>query len=215
MKILFNYTTRTRPEWFERGLNSILENVESENFVVLVSIDLDDDSMREMVRKYMTHDKIRFVYGTSTGKVNAINRDIDLFDEWDILVNMSDDMVFTQRGFDAIIRNSFDNLDQCLHFADNIHFDRLITLSILGRDYYNRFGYVYHPDYVSVWCDNETTEVSRLLGCYKFINYTIYEHLHPATGKVAMDAQYHHTESFGGHDEATYQRRLKLNFDLN
>jgi hypothetical protein len=215
MKILFNYTTRTRPDWFERGLRSIVDNVESDNYIVLVSIDLDDDSMREMVKKYMTNDKIRFIYGTSTGKVNAINRDVDLFDEWDILVNMSDDMIFTQKGFDTIIRNSFDNLDQCIHFPDTIHFDKLITLSVLGRDYYDRFGYVYHPEYISVWCDNETTEVARLLGCYKFVNCWIYEHLHPATGKISMDAQYHYTESFAGHDESIFQKRQQQKFDLN
>lgn len=214
MKILFNYTTRTRPEWFERGLNTILQNVESDNFIVLVSIDLDDHSMREMVKKYITHDKIRFVYGTSKNKIDAINRDVDLIEEWDILVNMSDDMIFTVQGFDNIIREYFDTLDKCLHFPDGYAKDIIITMSILGREYYNRFGYVYHPDYCSLYCDNETTDVAKILKKYRYIPQQIFEHLHPVTGAAEMDAQYHHTESFHGVDRETYEARKARNFDL-
>ena len=194
-------------------MNSIIDNCISENYQILVSVDELDESMFGMEEKYKNNSKVVFCKGVNNNKIFAINRDVNLFTDWDILVNMSDDMVFTQNGFDDIIRAEFDNLEQCLHFPDG-NTTAIITMSILGRKFYDRFGYVYHPDYVSLFCDNETTEVAKILGCYKFINKNIFSHLHPAWAKAASDEQYRHTESFWGVDEATYNRRKANNFDL-
>jgi hypothetical protein len=29
---------------------------------------------------------------------------------------------------------------------------RLATIPVLGRKYHERFGFVYHPDYRTLWC---------------------------------------------------------------
>ena len=212
MRILFKFTTRSRPHLFSRGMKSIFDNVSSDNFHILVSADIDDASM--LKHDYMEHPKVTTIWGHSTGKINAINRDVKEFiGGWDILVNMSDDMVFTAVGFDNIIRVAFDNLGQCLHFPDG-NTTEIITLSILGKDFYNRFGYIYNPEYCSLWCDNEQTDVAKVIGAYKFIDRQIFEHRHPAVGKAQMDVQYYHTESFYQSDKNTYQRRKSVNFGL-
>jgi hypothetical protein len=194
-------------------MDSIINNCTSENYQILVSIDEDDKTMFGIDEQYKENSKVVFCKGENRNKIFAINRDLDVITDWDILVNMSDDMVFHQYGFDAHIRGEFDNLDQCLHFPDG-NTTALITMSILGRKFFDRFGYIYHPDYVSLFCDNEQTEVSQILGCYKFINKNIFSHLHPAWAKAASDEQYRHTESFWGVDEATFHRRRANNFDL-
>jgi len=85
-----------------------------------------------------------------------------------------------QKGFDNIIREEFyKNLDQFVHFPDGFTADRLATMSIMGREYYNRFKYIYHPDYISLWCDNEAMEVAKMLGCYTYVDKNIFQHLHP------------------------------------
>ena len=213
MKILFKYTTRSRPEFFKRGMDSIINNCISESYQILVSVDTDDESMVGMEEHYKNNTKVVFCKGLSTGKINAINRDMDAITDWDILVNMSDDMVFTQNGFDAHIRGAFDNLDQCLHFPDG-NTTAIITMSILGRKFYDRFGYIYHPSYKSLFCDNEQTEVAKILGCYKFIDKSIFSHLHPAWAKAESDEQYRRTEAFWGDDEWMYKQRKARNFDL-
>ena len=62
------------------------------------------------------------------------------------------------KGFDSIIRNEmqklFPDTDGILWFFDGWRKD-LNTLCILGRKYYDRFGYIYHPDYNSFWSDAE------------------------------------------------------------
>lgn len=55
-RILIKYTSRSRPENFERGLKSIIDNVNEPNELrVLVSLDLDDDRLKEyedLLQKY-------------------------------------------------------------------------------------------------------------------------------------------------------------------
>jgi hypothetical protein len=194
-------------------MDSIINNCVSENYQILVSVDEDDASMFGMEEQYKNNSKVVFCKGGNRNKIYAINRDLEKITDWDILVNMSDDMLFTVYGFDAHIRDAFDNLDQCLHFPDG-NTKHLITMSILGRKYFDRFGYIYHPDYVSLFCDNEQMEVSQILGCYKYIDKDIFAHLHPAFGKAASDEQYNHTESFWNVDQATFSRRKELNFGL-
>lgn len=226
MRILFKFATRSRPELFERGIRSIIDNCISDDYIILVSYDNDDHTMVNVRESHYKNTVLSA--GTSLNKVHAINRDISAMPDWDILVNMSDDMLFTKKGFDEVIRNNFAldlsmemgmtyaaryNLDQCLHFPDGNRND-LITMSIMGVDYYNRFSYIYHPDYKSLYCDNEQTDVAMLLGKYKYVDENIVEHLHPAYGKAAMDTQYVHTESLGGEDKITYERRKLKHFDL-
>lgn len=211
MKLLFKYTSRSRPELFERGLKSIIDNCVSNQYKILVTVDENDASMF----KYWNDPRITTIIGESKNKVDAINRDVNEFIyDWGVLVNMSDDMIFTQKGFDNIIRDSFENTDQCIHFPDGSTGDRLISMSILGRDYYKRFNYIYNPEYVSLYCDNETMDVAKILGKYKFVNENIFLHLHPAHGNALNDNQYRYTESFHPIDQATYLKRKAMNYGL-
>ena len=137
-------------------------------------------------------------FATIKNKIDAINRDMDLFEGWDILINTSDDMHFEIKGFDEIIRQDFqNNYDQVIHYSDGNQHGNIMTLSIMGAEYYNRFKYIYHPDYKSLWCDVEATEVAHLLGKYKYMgDYKIlFRHMHPAWGLSEYDEQYRKTES--------------------
>ena len=213
MRILFKFTTRSRPDLFRRGMQSIIENCVSDNYHILVTVDDDDESMKQEFHFPNTTIKS----GKSKNKIDAINRDMDFITDWDILVNMSDDMVFTKKGFDDVIRNQFTFRgsgynDLCLHFPDGNRND-LITMTIIGREYYDRFNYIYHKDYISLYCDNEMTDVAKMLGCYKYVDEQILHHLHPAYSKGSFDAQYAKTESYSGVDQQTYNRRKALNFE--
>lgn len=215
MKILFKYTTRSRRTNFHRGLDSIVNNLnDKDNYHVLISIDSDDKTMEPIPVLNCNH---TYMIDDSKSKVDAINRDINEFTyDWDILVNFSDDQIFTKRGFDDTIREQFyKSPDQFIHFPDGFTGDRLATMSIMDRKYYNRFNYIYHPDYKSLWCDNEAMEVAKILGCYSYVDQDIFKHLHPVwIGNHADDAQYRHTESYHPVDNATYLRRKQNNFDL-
>jgi hypothetical protein len=135
---------------------------------------------------------------------------------------MSDDMVFTQWGFDDIIRTDmqkyFPDSDGVLHYPDGTPVqDKIITMSIMGYKYFKRFNYIYHPEYRSLWCDLEFTEVSKKLGKYKYLpNTHILKHNHSvwSGGKEKYDALMTRNESFYHKDKEVYFKRLANNFDL-
>jgi hypothetical protein len=221
LKLLFKLTTRSRYARAIEALDSIYNNlVNKEDFHVIVSMDVDDLEMAkpEVVEVLNKYKNLTHYYGISYSKVNAINRDVSLAPEYDVLVNWSDDQYATCFGFDDIIReamqNNFPDTDGVTHFPDTITGDLLITLSIIGKKYMDRFNYIYHPSYISLFCDNEFGDVAKKLGKYVFIDKSIYIHKHPAFGLVPTDEQYIHTESFYSQDGANYQERKSNNFYL-
>jgi hypothetical protein len=215
LHIAFKFTTRSRPDLFHRGMKSIIDNLsDKENYSILVTCDSDDKTMIDAWKQYPTK-KVQFVYGTSFSKIDAINRDLQYLNcEFDILINMSDDMVFVKHGFDEVIRADFENdTDLCLHYPDGYRND-IITMAILGKEYFNRFGYIYHWKYTSLYCDNEMTDVAKMLDAYKFNEALIFKHLHPSNEKdVKLDAQYQFTESFYHIDKDVYENRKSTNFE--
>jgi len=233
MKILIKYPTRSRPEQFLTVVEKMVTMAkEPENIKFLVSFDTDDETMTGAIiqRAAKLHNDITFVAGTSRSKVHAINRDMDISGEWDIVMIASDDMIPRVEHWDDVIRTNFRsyaigsegivlfneyNLDQALWFFDGYQ-HRICTLSIMGKDYYNRFNYLYHPDYTSLWCDNEYTDVAVQLGKIKHFPDTIlFEHIHPAWGKgLQMDELYRRNEGYFKKDEAVYFKRKSINFGL-
>lgn len=220
-RILFKYTSRSRPAQFKRGLLSIIDNCDSQNYRILCSLDEDDRTLPTYQTEISScnNPNILVVTGTSKNKVDAINRDLPEYSEnWDILINMSDDMLFMQKGFDQIIRRdffeAFPDLDGFVHYPDKNAGPLLATMSIFGKPYYSRFGYIYHPEYTSLWCDNEAMEVAKKLNRYKYFERSLFDHLHPAYRKSNSDEQYRLTESFFQVDNLIFRKRQRNNFDL-
>ena len=226
-KILFKYASRSRNEKFFEGLDNILNNLNDlNNFCILCSLDADDETMNnqqsikritEYVKKYPANIVVKF--GKSKNKIDAINRDVNDFKErfdFDILVNFSDDMQFIVQSFDKTIREKFyiayPNLDGNIYFNDGFVGDAISTMSIIGRKYYDKFNYIYHPSYHSLWCDNEYTMVAKTEKKIVYFDEKIYIHNHPANIGGFIDTQLMKTESFNEIDRENFNKRLTNKF---
>ena len=224
MRILYPFASRSRPKKFIDCIENIYINSRTEDYVILASLDTDDTTMNNetMIEKMKCYDKLYPIWGTSISKVNAINRAMIAAPEFDILINMSDDMMFVKEGFDTDIIDAmtehFQDTDGVLHFNDGNQRDNVMTMTIYGRKFYERFNYIYHPSYESLFCDNEQTKVAKMLKKYKYMgdNNIIFKHFHPAWGLASMDAQYEKTESktMWNKDELNFMSRQRNNFDL-
>lgn len=224
--ILYKLATRSRPNRLAETLESIHNNSSNSNYLVLVSIDEDDESMQKYIDDKelglgYPHLNVVVVNGTSKNKIDAINRDVEKVTEkwgikWDILVNISDDMLITSNRFDSVLRSAFtETTDLFLHLPDGFVNESLPTMSIMGEDYYKRFGYIYHSSYESVYCDNEAMDVAKMLNKHLYINLHLFTHNHPANvGRHLWDAQYERTESQSAHtkDCLNYAHRKSLLF---
>lgn len=218
MTILFNLASRSRPDKFFETLDNITRNCSSDDYIIMAKLDLDDDSMNnpEVKQRLTSYFKVLPQWGNSSSKIAAINRDINDADcPWDILINMSDDMRWGTFGFDDIIRQHMPvNLDGFLHVPDDYAKDRVCTTSIVGYRYYQRDMYVYHPDYYSMWCDDEATEVAKARGCYIQVLSIQLDHLHYTNmGKAPKDALYRRNDTYLA-DKRIYEERKARGFDL-
>lgn len=223
-KILIKFPTRERPEKFFQVLNLYYQKAKDiNNIEFLISCDEDDSTMNnpDVIRRLNNskkHINLNYYFGNSKTKVQAINADVENCQNWDILLLASDDMIPVCDGYDQIIRDDMfthhRNGDGVLWYNDGNR-DDINTLCIFGKTYYERFNYIYNPEYTSLWCDNEFTEVSLFLGKCAKINKTIIEHAHPAYQKANFDRLYAKNESFSKKDEDVYNKRKIKNFDLN
>lgn len=224
MKFLFKYPSRQRPETFQRILNRYYEFLSGKHeYEFIVSLDEDDSSMNNKpMRNFMKgKDNLHFYYGNNKSKIQAINADMDKAQsDWDILFLISDDMRPKVKEFDDIIAqnmaNFFPEKDALLHYNDGRVGKRIVTLTVMGRKMYDHLGYIYHPDYISLWCDNEQTEVARNMKKYKYFDRVIVHHdWHGARNDKARDALYNRNESYFNIDKKMYEKRKKYGFPKN
>jgi len=230
MHILVKYASRSRPARFFEGLHNIIDMAADKgNITIAPALDVDDYTMfsagdflpeikaeLEKVRSKIHYPHLQISIGRSKSKIDAINRET-IVDDWDILVNFSDDMRFTVYGWDELIREGFrcNGPDKFLHFPDSTARNMLCTMTIIDRKYYDRDGYIYHPSYKSLWCDNEAQEAAKLRGCYVYMGTQIFDHYHPAYGLADWDEQYRRQQALWAEDELNYIYRKSKNFLLD
>ena len=185
MNILVKWPTRQRPGEFLAALTQWRRLASRRNTVrYIISIDADDASMQSLVPRagLAAMPDVRVFTGPAgRSKIQACNadlpggrtQDVPAWSDFtpDALLLASDDMLPQHHDWDAIVAREmarhFPALDGAIHFNDGYHGqDKLITLSMMGWNLYRRFGYVYHPAYRSFYCDNEFTDVVRMIGKY-------------------------------------------------
>jgi len=217
--ILMKVTSRGRPEELIRCIQSYLDMAQNtKDMVWLFSFDADDDKyMLSRIDNKLAHmiDKkqLHVVFGTSTDKINAINRDVnELQAKWDILLNISDDQLPIVKNYDEHIRQIFNayGLDKSLWYSDG-HQDKINTMEVVGFDYYQRDKFIYDPRFKSFFCDNLATEVANKRGCLIKNKQCIIEHIHPGwvAGKMKYDELYKRNDTYWNEDKETYARIIK------
>lgn len=221
MRLLIKFPTRARPEKFFACLKSYVRLMsEGSEYKIAVSCDADDSAMNNFstLNHLRQFSNLYFYFGDSKSKIEAINKDVDKHFDFDILLLASDDMFPQIEGYDAVIRSCmqkyFPNTDGVLWFYDGCQ-ARVNTLVIMGRKYYERFGYIYHPSYKSLFCDNEFTDVSKSLKKYVYIDSVIIKHIHPLHNSGGtLDALYEKNESYWHEDEENYKKRYAIRWGL-
>jgi hypothetical protein len=221
MKLLIKFPTRGRKQKFFKVFNHYQNLCEDlDNTYFLVTLDNDDEDMKlsEVEEMLNTFKNVKVIYGDSTSKIHAVNRDIEMINDWDIFLLASDDMIPKVKGYDNIIRNKmkefYPDTDGILWFNDGHQENRLNTLCILGKKYYDRFGYIYYPEYKSVWCDNEFMMVGDLLGKQTYFDEVIIEHEHPDWGYGKRDTIHRTNSENESHDRNLFTTRKNNNFYL-
>jgi len=220
-RLLIKMATRARYEQFFFTLDRYYEKLSEQNpYHFVISCDLDDPVMNspKAIEKFATYPHLSVYYGNNQSKIEACNADIDKHPDFDILILASDDMIPVVEGFDRFIvsLNSlyFPDYSGAIHFNDGCQGTRVNTLPIIGKKYYDTFGYIYNPQYKSFFCDDEMTQVSRLLNKSIYVSQVIIEHHHPSIGNAPNDELYQVNSRFWEQDKMVYNARRSMNFGL-
>jgi hypothetical protein len=197
MNILIKFPTRGRPERFTHALDKYINlAANKDKLSFLVSVDEDDQTVTPaFIQATMSkHPRIQVCIGRSENKIHAINRDMEKAPPYDILLLASDDMVPECQAYDETIRNTmamhFPDTDGVLWFNDGYQGPALNTLCIIGKKYYDRFGYIYYPGYKSFFCDNEFTAKAKQLNKQIYFDLILIRHFHVVKDMSLMDDTY-------------------------
>ncbi len=225
MKILVKYPSRGRPKLFWKTLEGYLDKMSCKHYVqFLFSFDNDDQAMKneEITSRldglWDANYNLSYHYGNSKSKIQACNADIEKAKcNWQVLILVSDDMECVTQGWDDVVAKDMEKYfpDQSggLWYPDGRQ-KRLCTLSIMGRKLYDYYGYVYHPDYKSQWCDNEFHETATQLGKLQFIDNVIIKHqwCKNQNGKIEKDELFIKNAAKVSEDKQLFAKRKELNF---
>lgn len=185
---------RTRHNWISRAEMPI---------EYLFSFDCDDDTIPKSVNGLMLPNK---------SAIEAINNAVK-FVSGDLIIVVSDDFSEPPKGWDRMLLNQLEGCsDFIVKTQDGIQ-KTLITLPIMDREYYNRFGYIYYPEYQHLFADTEMTVVGHMLG--KVINSNILiPHYHYSTGMTQKDAINEKNDATNAQGEALFNKRKEINFGI-
>jgi len=172
-KLIVKFPSRNRPAKFRDILDNYTSRISGKHEVrFVISMDTDDETMNnDEIKNYLESLRdsgidLVYYYGDSKTKVEACNADL-AGEKGDVIMLISDDMVLQQDNYDDIILSDFakhlPNFDGGIKYHDGLRDDALMTLPVIGWNFYEKLGYIYNPEYTSVFCDTEQTSVLMIL----------------------------------------------------
>lgn len=209
MKISVIHPSRGRPIQAYNTWNKWRNDADNE-FEYILS--LDNDACDDYYRQFFYDDNlIEICLRPNKSAIQAINEAVKIA-TGDLFIVISDDFDCFPGWDTALIKELAFKSDFIVKTQDGLQ-PTLITLPLMDRDYYNRFGYIYHPDYKHMFCDQEMTAVGHMLGCVITLPLK-FEHQHPLTGLNKYDDINAKNDRTWIQGEILFNERLKTNFGI-
>lgn len=180
----------------------------------ILSIDSNDSSNYLKILEEDTEPfGLRVVRGKNSNVVQALNRGAECA-TGDVLIYVSDDFL-CPANWDLEIQKNAEGDDWFMLINDGIQ-KKFATILIESRKYYKRFGYMYYPEYISMFADPDATETARAYG--KLLDRTnlLFKHNHYTVGGMPFDKTYEKENSSTAwkHGEKLFEQRKKENFGV-
>lgn len=171
----------------------------------ITSIDVDDPARGLYLENGFC------IVNENRSAVDAINKAAE-FSNGDILIVVSDDTECPPNWVEQLLSVVEGKTDWILKTQDGIQ-PWIITMPVMDRAYYNRFGYIYHPDYLHMFCDTELSCVADLTG-RRITSDLVFKHNHYSTGAFEKDAVSIKADATWNQGEKLFIERARKKFDL-
>ncbi len=197
--------TRKRPKGVERMWNSAKETADNPDEVELVlRIDLDDASKHETMRlaeaagrHLLTHMDLRTTLSKNWNEAAKIAHG-------EILMQCADDIVFRSQGWDTLVKEAFDRVEDkilLVYGRDGLNDAALGTHSWVHRRWIETLGYFVPPYFSCDYADTWINQIAETVGRRHFIKEIFTEHMHPAAGKAELDKTHRERLARGAADK--------------
>lgn len=186
----------------------------SQNFIIehILSADSDDNEIeiyKAIFNNVIISDNCCVVEATNIAAKKS---------KGDILVYLSDDFYCPEKWDESIVE-AFGNrisepcllkVDDCLQsFAVKV-----LTIPIMTRHLYNKLGYFWHPEYKSMFVDEDLWWTCDNNNWIIKVPYLRFEHHHPANGKAKTDETYTRSSANWNQGKEIFAKRKSLNFPI-
>lgn len=208
------HPSRGRPE---KSFNNAKEWIEKAGCEVelIVSVDVDDPYKLEYMRVHGDC-KYKMLFYSNNSVVEATNRAAKEA-KGDILLYLSDDFrcfdswgLAVQKEFEGVSEPLLIKVDDCLQkFSVPV-----LTIPIMNRQLYDKLGYFWHPEYKSMFCDEQLYWVTQRLGAMKMCPHLKFEHAHVSVGKAPDDETYRRSSANWEQGKAVFAKHKALGFPI-
>lgn len=209
------YPSRARPDLFKKRVLEWRDMSSGTNDLIFIcTADKDDKSMNnDDIKQFCVENDVNINYHDDNTKISACNKDIPTTG-WDYLLLISDDMECIMRDWDLVVCDGFKNYGSGVIWFDDGLNHSIDTFIVITKEYYDRFGYLYNPEYKSVYCDNEFTIVAIKLGQIVKATQSIVKHNWVGLElKDELHIQNENRENYD-RDSEVFKRRKEINFGI-
>lgn len=198
------HPSKSRPDKSVSTIETWLEGMESsEPFELIVSLDADDPSL-ELYKQSYSDDIV--LVNQNKSSVEAINKAAEVA-KGDVLIVVSDDTDCKISWDVNLLVQVKGKTDWILKTQDGIQ-SYIITMPVMDRVYYNRTKYIYHPDFLHMFCDTFMTCVADING-RKLVTYLDFPHDNPGHYKKPIDDINKKNDATWKQGEDTFIRLMK------
>lgn len=205
------HPSRSRPEQAEATIKLWLDNAKDKSQIeYLLSVDHNDKDLKQY-KAIAERNGIKTHVALNKSAIEAINRAAKKA-TGNLLIVVSDDFLSEKHWDEKLLKELECKEDFIVKTQDGIQ-EWIITLPILDKKYYDRFGYIYFPGYFHLWSDTEMSSVADITG-RKITSQLLFEHAHYSTGKSKKDAINIKNDSSWNQGKKLYNQRKAINFGL-
>lgn len=184
----------------------------------IFSTDVDDSdkwySRLDIVPNFLNSDEtksIEVLKNNNKSAIEAINFAAARC-SGDLIIVVSDDFDCSEH-WDTSLLQALEGKSDFVLKTDDEYQPTLVSLPIMDRVFYERYGYIYFPGYSHMFCDQEMTAVALMTGKYLKSDLK-FPHHHYTTGKTPKDEINVKNDLTWAQGQNLFNERLKTNFGI-
>lgn len=209
-KISIIHPSRSRAKQAEQTYKLWMDNAANPDEIdYIFSIDNSDPQVLDYMQMRGARQNI---VSDNKSAIEAINEGVK-FAHADLFVVVSDDFG-CPKDWDKDLLDALAGKEDFVVKTQDGSQPWIITLPILDRAYYRRFGWIYNPAYLHMFTDTEMTHLAHMLGRVITLPIKFRHHHYTQTDGQPQDEINKKNDSTWAQGEKVYLDRLKDNFGI-